>query len=65
MPTNNKQIHYLIIQHGESRKAVQDPRLKEVREDPNHGHLGSAALCRTRVTMALCLFRHLSLLRAN
>lgn len=37
-------IVHLIIQHGEGGEAFQDAGLKEVGEDPDHGHLLTAAL---------------------
>lgn len=36
---------YLVVQHGEWGEALQDARLKEIREDPHHGQVRVTALC--------------------
>lgn len=34
---------YLVVQHGERVETLQDARLKEVWEDPDHGHVNITA----------------------
>lgn len=41
-------LTYLVVQHGEGGEALQDARLKEIEEDPHHGHFRAAAFCTQR-----------------
>lgn len=36
---------YLVVQHGETGETLPNSRLKEIREDPNHGHVRDPAVC--------------------
>lgn len=36
---------YLVVQHGETGETLQDSRLKEIREDPDHGHVRGPVVC--------------------
>lgn len=52
-------LTYLVVQHGEGGEALQDARLKEIEEDPHHGHFRAAAFC-TQRHKEFCYLVHLS-----
>lgn len=52
-------LPHLVVQHGEGGEALQDAKLKEIEEDPHHGHFRAAAFC-TQTHEEFCYLVHLS-----